>query len=239
MVRTSFLPSDDNPRLNYHVPGNAFAVVELRGAAKLLRALHAPGLGGMAAWRHRGTAAVEAMALADDAEALAATIDGGIRKWGVVTHGAHGARVFAMEVCRSTARELPSTARGRTFLPWQVDGYGNHFFGDDANPPSLLSLPYIGYVDATDATYVATRALLLDNETNPYYYGEGGAGAVASGAMLGGIGSEDASGNAGLGHVWALSLCIRLLTLALDGSDDAEATARELQPTTSASHALT
>ena len=29
MVRTSFLPSDDSPRLPYHVPGNAMAVVEL------------------------------------------------------------------------------------------------------------------------------------------------------------------------------------------------------------------
>ena len=39
------------------------------------------------------------------------------------------------------------------------------------------------------------------------------------------LASQDASGNAGLGHVWALSLCIRLLTLSLDGTDDAEAAA--------------
>ena len=39
MVRTSFLPSDDSARLPYHVPDNAFAVVELRGAAKLLKEL--------------------------------------------------------------------------------------------------------------------------------------------------------------------------------------------------------
>ena len=28
MVRTSFLPSDDSPRLPYHIPGNALAVVD-------------------------------------------------------------------------------------------------------------------------------------------------------------------------------------------------------------------
>ena len=39
MVRTSFLPSDNSPRLPYHIPSNAFAVVELRGAAAMLRVL--------------------------------------------------------------------------------------------------------------------------------------------------------------------------------------------------------
>jgi len=42
-----------------------------------------------------------------------------------------------------------------------------------------------------------------------------------SGAFLGGIGSEDASGNAGLGRVWPLSLTMRLVT----GSSDEEAAA--------------
>ena len=105
-----------------------------------------------------------------------------------------GARIFAME----------------------VDGFGNYFFGDDANVPSLLALPFIGFVNASDATYAATRKLLLSNRTNPYFYGCGGAGDGC--AALGGIGSEDASGNAGLGRVWALSLCTRLLTVAGTGA---------------------
>ena len=57
MVRTSFLPSDDSPHLPYHIPGNAFAVVELRGIAPLLR--------------YRGDAA-----LAHEATSLADEIDG-------------------------------------------------------------------------------------------------------------------------------------------------------------------
>ena len=58
--------------------------------------------------------------LAREAEALAADIDSGIQRWGVVSHLGH--RVYAME----------------------VDGFGNHFFGDDANVPSLVSLPFLG-----------------------------------------------------------------------------------------------
>ena len=52
------------------------------------------------------------------------------------------------------------------------------------------------------------------SHTNPYYYGE----TNLTPGHLGGIGSEDASGNAGLGHVWPLSLSIRLLTLQWSNS---------------------
>ena len=41
--------------------------------------------------------------------------------------------------------------------PNQVDGYGNHFFGDDANVPSLLSLPYVGYLPPNDPVHRGTR----------------------------------------------------------------------------------
>ena len=224
MIRTSFLPSDDSPRLPYFVPANAFAVVELRGVAALLRNLSS------AAGSARSNVGAGDEALAARAEALAAQVAAGIARWGIVTHSS-GARIFAME----------------------VDGYGNFFFGDDANVPSLLALPFYGFVDTADTTYQvleacgfiqctqcqsalalltsvmflffaflacsrqATRALLLNNETNPYFYGCGSAEDGC--AALGGIGSEDASGNAGLGRVWALSLCTRLLTV--DGTSAA------------------
>ena len=132
--------------------------------------------------------------LAQQAEDLATEVKAGIDEWGVVTHST-GAKVFAME----------------------VDGFGNFFFGDDANVPSLLALPFYGYIDALDPLYQSTRQLLLSNRSNPYFYGcgktEDGCG------FLGGIGSEDASGNAGLGRVWGLSLCTRLLTVAGDSKE--------------------
>ena len=190
MVRTSFLPSDDSPRLPYHIPGNAFAVVELKGVAAMLRKLPPTD----------AFTAPAAGALADKAAALANEIHAAIQRHGVIFHPQTGARAYAME----------------------VDGFGNSFFGDDANPPSLLSLPFLGYVNASDPVYKATRKLLLSNETNPYFYGSGD----IVGGGLGGIGSEDASGNAGLGHVWGLSLVIRLLTIeGDDAAAEAEAVA--------------
>eukprot|EP00038_Savillea_parva_P009771 m.185743 g.185743 ORF g.185743 m.185743 type:complete len:651 (+) comp16548_c0_seq1:100-2052(+) len=145
-------------------------------------------------------AGAEADALAVEADALANEVDAGIQQHGIIMH-ASGSRVYAME----------------------VDGFGNYFFADDANVPSLIALPFFGYVPTSDPVYQSTRRLLLSNLTNPYFYGCGhhndGCG------FLGGIGSEDASGNAGLGRVWALSLCTRLLTV--DG-DTPEADAERL-----------
>lgn len=89
--------------------------------------------------------------------------------------------------------------------------------------PSLIALPFYGFVGVEDPVYQNTRRLLLSNLTNPYFYG---CGHTSDGcAFLGGIGSEDASGNAGLGRVWPLSLCTRLLTVA---GNSAEADAERL-----------
>ncbi len=40
---------------------------------------------------------------------------------------------------------------------------------DDANAPSLLSLPYFGCCAADDAAYLSTRAFVL-SEDNPYFF---------------------------------------------------------------------
>ena len=52
---------------------------------------------------------------------------------------------------------------------YETDGYGNHVFMDDANVPSLLSIPYLGYVNIDDEIYQNTRQFILSKE-NPYYY---------------------------------------------------------------------
>jgi meiotically up-regulated gene 157 (Mug157) protein len=46
-------------------------------------------------------------------------------------------------------------------LAYEVDGFGNALFMDDANSPSLLSLPLLGFLSASDPLYVKTRALIL------------------------------------------------------------------------------
>jgi len=83
---------------------------------------------------------------AQTCERWAQTISNGIWEHGVVTHSKFG-DVFAYE----------------------VDGYGSSILMDDANYPSLLALPLMGFVKADDLTYKNTRKMLLDKNSNPYY----------------------------------------------------------------------
>ncbi|MHB8904554.1 MAG: glycoside hydrolase family 125 protein [Melioribacteraceae bacterium] len=86
---------------------------------------------------------------------------------------------------------------GKMF-PYEVDGFGNKLFMDDANVPSLLSLPYLDAVDMNDEIYRNTRKFLF-SENNPYFF-KGKAGE--------GIGGP----HAGFGKIWNLSIIMRGLT---------------------------
>ncbi|QEH33970.1 hypothetical protein OJF2_25030 [Aquisphaera giovannonii] len=81
---------------------------------------------------------------------------------------------------------------------YEVDGFGNQLFMDDANVPSLLSLPYLGCVAADDPTYLRTRAWVLSDD-NPYYF----RGKAAEG--LGGP-------HSGMDMIWPLGIITRALT---------------------------
>lgn len=87
---------------------------------------------------------------------------------------------------------------------FEVDGFGNMLFMDDANVPSLLALPYIGGVDQNDEVYQNTRNFIF-SEDNPYFfkgkYGEG-------------IGGP----HVGLNMIWPLAITMRALT----SNDDEE-----------------
>ncbi len=84
--------------------------------------------------------------LAQSVERWGQKIAHGIWEHGVVSHSKYG-EVFAYE----------------------VDGYGSSILMDDANYPSLLALPLMGFVAADDFTYQNTRKMLLDKSSNPYY----------------------------------------------------------------------
>ena len=81
---------------------------------------------------------------------------------------------------------------------YEVNGYGSYNLMDDANVPSLLSLPYLGAVSNTDPIYITTRKLLL-SDYNPFFF-KGKAGE--------GIGGP----HAGTDLIWPLSIIIRALT---------------------------
>lgn len=81
---------------------------------------------------------------------------------------------------------------------YEVDGLGHANLMDDANVPSLLSIPYFGYLPADDPVYAATRRFVL-SDRNPYYY---------VGKYARGVGSPHTPH----GYVWPLALVIQALT---------------------------
>ncbi len=129
-------------------------------------------------------------ALKSLAEVAAAVGDNGL---------ATQAQLLATEV--ATALNAHAKARhlnyGEVFA-YEVDGYGNRLFMDDANVPSLLSLPYLGCVPADDPVYLNTRRLVLSLD-NPYFF---------RGKAAEGVGGP----HVGLGMVWPLSIIMRGLT---------------------------
>lgn len=120
-------------------------------------------------------------ALAARAEKLLAQVDRGIRTFGIVEHPRYG-KIYAYE----------------------ADGLGHSNLMDDANVPSLLSIPYIGYRDASDEIYRNTRAFVLSRD-NPY---------CASGKYACGVGSPHTP----QGYIWPIALVMQALTT----SDEAE-----------------
>lgn len=82
---------------------------------------------------------------------------------------------------------------------YEIDGYGGVTFMDDANIPSLLSIPDIGYKAINDPIYKNTRKMILDKSGNPYYL---------KGRYLEGIGGP----HVGLGYAWPMALLVAMRT---------------------------
>lgn len=85
---------------------------------------------------------------------------------------------FASE-CLSFAKELDQALKQYAILehpyagkifPFEIDGFGNALFMDDAGIPNLLSLPYLGYCKISDPVYKNSRKFSLSSY-NPWYHG--------------------------------------------------------------------
>ena len=113
--------------------------------------------------------------LAGDLLALASEVEAALQKHAVINHPDYG-RIYAYE----------------------VNGFGSFNLMDDANVPSLLSLPYLGAVKETDPVYLNTRKMLL-SPNNPFFF---------KGAAGEGIGGP----HAGKNMIWPLSIIMRGLT---------------------------
>ncbi|EOA86855.1 hypothetical protein ACJQWK_08400 [Exserohilum turcicum] len=111
-------------------------------------------------------------------------IKAGVWEHGVVTHKKYG-QVFAFE----------------------VDGYGSSILMDDANLPSLLALPLLGFTDRDNTVYKNTRKMILDRHGNPYYL---------VGSDFNGIGGP----HVGLHNAWPMAVLVQAMT----SDDDDEIT---------------
>jgi meiotically up-regulated gene 157 (Mug157) protein len=83
-------------------------------------------------------------------------------------------------------------ADGRAFWAYEIDGFGNQLFMDDANVPSLLGLPYLGCCDRNDPLYLRTREAAW-SPRNPYFF---------RGKAAEGIGGP----HEGLRMIWPMSI---------------------------------
>ena len=90
---------------------------------------------------------------------------------------------------------------------YETDGMGHYNLMDDANVPSLLSIAYLGYVDADDPLYANTRRFVLSAH-NPYYH---------EGTYARGVGNPHTPDV----YIWPISLCMQGLTSNDVGEMDA------------------
>lgn len=120
-------------------------------------------------------------AKADVCSALAVEVETALHKYAVCDHPEFG-KIYAFE----------------------VDGFGNQLLIDDANAPSLLSLPYLTDVAVDDPIYQNTRRFVW-SESNPYFF-KGDAGEGIGGPHI------------GYDMVWPMSIMMKAFT----STDDAE-----------------
>ncbi|HEY0271974.1 MAG TPA: glycoside hydrolase family 125 protein, partial [Chitinophaga sp.] len=122
-----------------------------------------------------GKAIPAASALVAPAAALAAQVKKALDQHATVQHGTLG-NIYAFE----------------------VNGFGSANLMDDANIPSLLSMPYLNAVKVDDPVYQRTRRFVLSAD-NPFFF---------KGSAAEGIGGP----HVGLDMIWPMSIVMRGLT---------------------------
>jgi len=81
---------------------------------------------------------------------------------------------------------------------YEVDGFGNNLFMDDANVPSLMSLAYIGGHSPKDRIYKNTRKFLI-SDSNPWF-------------LRGKAAEGQSSPHTGRENIWPMGIILRGIT---------------------------
>lgn len=113
--------------------------------------------------------------LESECRSLSFDIDEGIKEYGTIENERFG-KIFAYE----------------------TDGKGNYVLMDDANSPSLLSAPYLGYIKPDNEIYKNTRSFVLSSN-NPWHF---------EGSAAKGVGSP----HTGIDKIWHIALSMQALT---------------------------
>ncbi len=113
--------------------------------------------------------------LAEEARKLSNEVKAALKEYGISKHLSYG-----------------------EIFPFEVDGFGNKLFIDDANVPSLLAMPYLGSISIDDPIYQSTRAFVW-SEDNPFFF---------RGTKAEGIGGP----HKGMDLIWPMSITMKALT---------------------------
>jgi len=114
---------------------------------------------------------------------------------------AHRAKAIAARIETAIAKHAQFRTRHGVMYAYEIDGLGHAKFMDDANVPSLLSMPLLGY-PYDRSVYAATRKYIL-SPANPFYF---------RGRFASGIGSSHTPAN----FIWPMSLVVEYRTSAYD-----------------------
>lgn len=118
---------------------------------------------------------------------------------------ANDAAALASEVSTATkAYAQLKHARFGEMYAYEVDGFGNVNWMDDANAPGLLSIAYLTGIPLKQPVYRNTRAFSLSG-SNPYFF---------KGSAAEGVGGP----HVGMDYIWPMSITMRALT----STEDAE-----------------
>lgn len=112
---------------------------------------------------------------ASEMEALRDEVEKALHQYAIVNHEKYG-KIYAYE----------------------IDGFGNRLMMDDANVPSLLSLPYLDAITYDDEVYENTRKFIW-SEDNPFFF---------RGKVAEGIGGP----HVGMDMIWPMSITMKGLT---------------------------
>lgn len=113
--------------------------------------------------------------LANQLQNLSKEVETALQQYAIINHATYG-KIYAYE----------------------VNGFGSYNLMDDANVPSLLSLPYLEAVKNNDTIYANTRKWLL-SANNPFFF---------KGKAAEGVGSP----HTGMDMIWPISITMRGIT---------------------------